>query len=128
MELPRVLGTIWKAVEAATSSGEDKGVATGHSLGNVVVVPLFVASFYFRWNGPTNVSTIGYMCSFVGFGIALFYRMAGRRIGCRLGIGVDNGANLDGPSSLRTRSAVTDRPPGNLTSPHRNTEPDYRFT
>jgi len=101
--LSAVFGAIdWSAIPNNTRA---KSVATTHGIGNVVVVLLFVISFYFRWNDPANVSVIGYVFSFVGFGLALFTGWLGGELVDRLGVGVDTGANLDAPSSLRTSSA-----------------------
>jgi uncharacterized membrane protein len=101
--LAAVFGVIdWAAIPNNTRA---KRIGTTHGIGNVVVVILFAISFYFRWNDPANVSVIGYVCSFVGFGIALVTGWLGGELVDRLGVGVDNGANLDAPSSLRTGSA-----------------------
>src|ERR1043165_4275857 len=101
--LAAVFGLIdWVAIPNNTRA---KSVGMIHGIGNVVVVLLFAISFYFRWNDPANVPVIGYACSFVGFAIALVTGWLGGGLVGRLGVGVDNGANLDAPSSLRSGSA-----------------------
>jgi uncharacterized membrane protein len=101
--LAAIFGLIdWAAIPRHTRA---KSIGTIHGVGNVVVVLLFIGSFYFRWQDPSDVSGIGYGCSFAGFCIALFTGWLGGELVDRLGVGVDDGANLDAPSSLRTRSA-----------------------
>jgi uncharacterized membrane protein len=101
--LSAVFGLIdWVAIPKNTRA---KSVGSIHGVGNVIVVLLFAGSFYFRWQDPTMVPGIGYVCSFLGFGIALFTGWLGGEMVDRLGVGVDNGANLDAPSSLTSDSA-----------------------
>jgi uncharacterized membrane protein len=101
--LAAVFGLVdWLAIPSNTRA---KRVGMIHGVGNVVVVLLFACSFYFRWQDPTLVPTVGYIGSFLGFCIALFTGWLGGELVDRLGVGVDDGANLDAPSSLATRSA-----------------------
>ena len=105
--LAAVFGLIdWLAIPANTRA---KRVGALHGVGNVVVVLLFAGSFYLRWFEPANPPMIGYACSFLGFVFALFTGWLGGELVDRLGVGVDNGAHLDAPSSLTTRS-VRQRP------------------
>ena len=100
--LAAVFGIVdWLAIAKNTRAKRVGGV---HGVGNVIVVLLFAGSFYFRWQDPANVSAVGYACSFLGFCIALFTGWLGGELVDRLGVGVDNGANLDAPSSLTSRS------------------------
>jgi uncharacterized membrane protein len=92
----------WIAIPNNTRA---KRVGAVHGVGNVIVVLLFASSFYLRWPNPTMAATVAYLFSFVGFGIALFTGWLGGELVDRLGVGVDDGANLDAPSSLATRSA-----------------------
>ena len=101
--LSAVFGLIdWMAIPNNTRA---KSVGLTHGIGNVIVVLLFLGSFYFRWPEPANVPPLGYVLSFVGFGIALFTGWLGGELVDRLGVGVDNGANLDAPSSMSSRTA-----------------------
>jgi uncharacterized membrane protein len=101
--LAAIFGLVdWVAIPKNTRA---KSVGAVHGVGNVIVVLLFASSFYFRWQDPGNVSTSGYACSFLGFCIALFTGWLGGELVDRLGVGVDNDANLDAPSSLTSRSA-----------------------
>src|SRR5205085_1382027 len=63
--LAAVFGIVdWLAIAKNTRA---KSVGAIHGVGNVIVVLLFAGSFYFRWQNPANVSTVGYACSFLGF-------------------------------------------------------------
>jgi uncharacterized membrane protein len=101
--LAAIFGLIdWMAIPKATRA---KSVGLMHGVGNAIVVLAFLASFYLRWSYPANPSTLGYLCSFIGFAIALFTGWLGGELVDRLGVGVDTGANLDAPSSLTSGSA-----------------------
>jgi uncharacterized membrane protein len=101
--LAAIFGLIdWMAVPPNTRA---KSLGLTHGVGNVIVVLLFLGSFYFRWADPANVPPFGYVLSFIGFAIALFTGWLGGELVDRLGVGVDNGASLDAPSSLTSRSA-----------------------
>jgi uncharacterized membrane protein len=76
-----------------------------HGLGNVGVVLLFAVSMWFRWDSPANPHTAAYVFSFAGALLALVTGWLGGELVDRLGVGVDNGANLNAPSSLESRSA-----------------------
>ncbi len=100
--LAAIFGLVdWTAIPKNTRA---KSVGAVHGIGNVIVVLLFAGSFYFRWLDPMIVPTVGYACSFLGFCIALFTGWLGGELVDRLGVGVDDGANLDAPSSLKTRT------------------------
>jgi uncharacterized membrane protein len=100
--LAAIFGLIdWLAIPRNTRA---KRVGMIHGAGNVVVVLFFAASFYLRWQNLVNVSPLAYVCSFLGFCIALVTGWLGGELVDRLGVGVDDGANLDAPSSLTTRS------------------------
>jgi uncharacterized membrane protein len=81
-----------------------KSVGLLHGLGNVVVLVLFLASWWFRYNNPGIPpyvpSTLALILSFVGFALAGGTGWLGGELVDRLSVGVDDGANLDAPSSL----------------------------
>jgi uncharacterized membrane protein len=102
--LSAVFGLVdWMAIPRNTRA---KTVGAVHGVGNVVVVLAFLASFYLRWSHPANAPTLAYVCSFAGFVLALATGWLGGELVNRLGVGVDNGAHLNAPSSLSSRSAV----------------------
>lgn len=103
-----VFGVIdWLAIPSGTRA---KAVATWHGLGNVVVVLLFAGSWMARYNALANPDTLALTCSFVGAGLALITGWLGGELVDRLGVGVDNGANLNAESSLKSHRVVH-RPP-----------------
>jgi uncharacterized membrane protein len=89
------------AIPAGTRA---KRVGAMHGVGNVVVVLLFAASWLLRWSDPTTPSTLAYVCSFAGAGLSLATAWMGGELVDRLGVGVDDGAHLDAPSSLGSSS------------------------
>jgi uncharacterized membrane protein len=77
-----------------------------HGLGNVVVVVLFAVSWVLRaargWE-PTPWALVG---SFAAVALAVVTAWMGGEPVERLGIGVDEGASADAPSSLSHRHAA----------------------
>jgi uncharacterized membrane protein len=94
-------GTIdWLAIPSGTRA---KRVGAIHGLGNVAVVGLFGLSWLMRRDAPTAPEALALLLSFAGAGLALFTGWLGGELVDRLAVGVDEGAHLDAPSSLRTR-------------------------
>lgn len=77
-----------------------KRIGAVHGLGNVLVVLLFVASFFLRWTNPAVPPTLAYWCSYIGLCIAMVTGWLGGELVDRLGVGVDPGAHPDAPNSL----------------------------
>ena len=82
-----------------------KSVGLLHGLGNVVVLVLFVASWWLRYNNAGAAiayqpTTAALALSFVGFLLAGGTGWLGGELVDRLSVGVDDGANLDAVSSL----------------------------
>jgi len=92
----------WIAIPSSTRA---KRVGAVHGLANFAVILLFAASWYFRRVSPTTPNTLAFTLSFAGGGLALFGGWLGGELVDRLAIGVDEHANPDAPSSLRTRHA-----------------------
>ncbi len=94
-------GTIdWLAIPPGTRA---KRVGAIHGLGNVVVVALFAFSWLLRRDAPTAPENMALLLSFAGGGLALVTGWLGGELVDRLAVGVDDGAHVDAPSSLRTR-------------------------
>jgi uncharacterized membrane protein len=93
----------WLAVPGGTRA---KRIGTFHGLGNVVVVVLFAASWLLRSHaGGWTPTGLAMLCSFVGIVISGVTGWLGGELVDRLGVGVDDDANLDAPSSLSHRPA-----------------------
>ena len=88
----------WLAIPSDTRA---KSVGAWHGLGNVVVVLLFAGSFMLRWNMPEGLpDTAALTFSFIGVLVALVTGWLGGELVNRLGVGVDDGANLNAANSL----------------------------
>jgi uncharacterized membrane protein len=92
----------WLAIPGGTRA---RGVGAVHGLGNVVVVGLFLVSWLLRRPLPEHPSMLAYVLSFAGAGLSLVTSWLGGELVDRLGVGVDDGAHLDAPSSLSGRPA-----------------------
>ena len=95
-----VFGAIdWWGIPSGTRA---YSIGVLHGLGNVVVVALFAVSWLLRRANPGSPSTVAIVFMIVGAAISLVTGWLGGELVDRLGVGVDDGANLDAPSSLRT--------------------------
>ena len=93
----------WLAIPARTRA---KRIGAIHGLGNVVVLSLFAGSALLRWAEPQNPAGLALALSIGGLCLALVTGWLGGELVDRLGVGVDSGAHLDAPSSLRSRRAA----------------------
>ncbi|HEY8133833.1 MAG TPA: DUF2231 domain-containing protein [Thermoanaerobaculia bacterium] len=99
-----VFGLIdWLGIPSGTRA---KAIGLWHGVGNVVVVGLFIASWYLRQPDPSLPSLTPIVLSAIGVGIALVTGWLGGELVNRLGVGVHEGANVNAPSSLSGRSAT----------------------
>jgi len=97
----------WLAIPAGSRA---KRVGVLHGLGNVVVVVLFAASWLLRVGaGGWHPGVAALVCSFAGIAIAGFTGWLGGELVERLGVGVDEGAGVDAPSSLGGRVTAAGR-------------------
>jgi uncharacterized membrane protein len=71
-----------------------------HGVGNVIVVVLFLASWWLRNGSPDQPPVVALIFSFVGIALAAGTAWLGGELVERLGVGVDDGANVNAPSSL----------------------------
>lgn len=76
-----------------------KRVGMFHGIGNVIVVLLFAASWFLRRDHPANPGTLPIILSAFGAGLGGITAWLGGELVDRLGVGVDDGAHLDAPSS-----------------------------
>jgi uncharacterized membrane protein len=93
----------WAAIPNNTRA---KAIGLWHGGGNVVVLVLFAISWFMRRAGAEAPSTGALVLSFAGLLLALVTGWLGGELVDRLGVGVDDGANLDAPSSLSGRPAI----------------------
>ncbi len=94
-------------------------IGTLHGIGYVVVVALFAAGWLLRRHAPGNPGADALIFSFLGVAIALGTGWLGGELVGRLGIGVDDGAHPNSPSSLSGRPAGENRTIGGFSGPER---------
>jgi uncharacterized membrane protein len=92
----------WVGIPSNTRA---KAVGLWHGGGNVVVVVLFAVSWLLRYDNPASPGALALVFSFVPVVLALVTGWLGGELVDRLGVGVDNGAHPDAPSSLSNRPA-----------------------
>jgi uncharacterized membrane protein len=97
----------WLAIPAGTRA---KRIGLLHGGGNVVVLLLFVLSWLLRRDEPANPEGLAVGLSALGVLLALVTGWLGGELVDRLGVGVDEGANLNAPSSLSGRPAADQAP------------------
>jgi uncharacterized membrane protein len=90
----------WLAIPGGTRA---KRVGALHGLGNVVVLGLYAGGWILRSGAPHAPDSAALTLSFLGGGLALFTGWLGGELVDRLSVGVDDGAHLDAPSSLKAR-------------------------
>jgi uncharacterized membrane protein len=97
--LAAVFGLIdWLAIPSGTRA---KRIGLVHGVGNVVVVGLFALSLWLRALESGYVpSTAALVLAIMGFALGGVTGWLGGELVDRLGVGVDDGAHLDAPSSL----------------------------
>lgn len=76
-----------------------------HGLGNLVVLLLFAASWWLRRDDPRAPALLTHALSFAGGALSGVTGWLGGELVDRLGVGVDDDAHLDAPSSLSGRPA-----------------------
>jgi uncharacterized membrane protein len=77
-----------------------KSVGLLHGGGNVVVLLLFAASWWLRSDDPARPELLASVLAFAGALLSIATGWLGGELVDRLSVGVDDGANLDAPSSL----------------------------
>jgi len=99
-----VFGLIdWFAIPQGTRA---KRIGLFHGGLNILVVLLFIASWGVRRSGAEIPSNTALVLSFVGVSVALVGGWLGGELVDRLGVGIDDGAHLNAPSSLSGRPAT----------------------
>jgi uncharacterized membrane protein len=102
--LAAVFGLIdWFAIPAGTRA---KRIGLWHAAANVIVMILFALSWTLRAPAPANPPVAAVALSVVAAVFALTAAWLGGELVDRLGVGVDDGAHLNSPSSLSHRPAT----------------------
>ena len=96
----------WLSIRPGTRA---RFIGAVHGLGNVVVLALFAGSWLLRRPDVLGPSAAAFGLSTVGLLFALVTGWLGGELVDRLGVGVDEGANVDAPSSLSGRPAGVTR-------------------
>ncbi len=82
-----------------------KTIGAFHGIANVAIVTLFVFSWGIRYGDPDAANGGAILLSGIAVLLALVAGWLGGELVDRLGVGVDDGAHLDAPSSLSGRPA-----------------------
>jgi uncharacterized membrane protein len=91
----------WTKIPAGTRA---KRVGLAHGLGNVVALALFTGAVWIRYNrAALSHDTLSLTLELVAFALLGVTAWLGGELVDRLGVGVDDGANLNAPSSLREK-------------------------
>ena len=98
----------WFAIPSDTRA---KTIGLMHGLGNTVALLLFAGSWWLRYDQPVRPELMASILSFLGAGMAALGGWLGGELVERLGVGVDEGANLNAPSSLSSASASSTKVP-----------------
>jgi hypothetical protein len=93
----------WWAIPRGTRA---KRVGLIHGVGNMIVIGLFILSWVLRRPNPEAPPTGAIVAALAGLVLASFTAWLGGELVDRLGVGVDDGAHLDAPSSLSALPAA----------------------
>jgi uncharacterized membrane protein len=99
----------WFAIPAGTRA---KKIGAVHGLGNVVVLVLFAVSWWLRRDVAQAPGANAITFSFIAVLLGSLTAWLGGELVERLGVGVDPGANVNAPSSLRHSAIETETPRG----------------
>jgi uncharacterized membrane protein len=92
----------WLAIPQGTRA---KTIGAMHGLSNVVALALFAVSWWMRSDVPARPDTTEGVIAYLGLAVAGLGGWLGGELVERLGVGVDDDANLNAPSSLSNESA-----------------------
>lgn len=95
------------AIPAGTRA---RRIGAWHAIGNAIALLAFAQSWVARLAAPDAPPTGAILLSGFGVAVVFFTGWLGGELVDRLGVGVDDGANLDAPSSLRRRRERVELP------------------
>jgi uncharacterized membrane protein len=87
----------WLAIPQGTRA---KTIGAMHGLANVLALAIFATSWWMRNDAPARPDTTEGVIAYLGLAVAGLGGWLGGELVERLGVGVDDGANLDAPNSL----------------------------
>lgn len=87
----------WLGIPGGTRA---KRIGLWHGAGNVLVLGLFAVSWVLRRDTPGDPPTEAIVAGLAGVALTVVTAWLGGELVDRLGVGVDDGAHLDSPSSL----------------------------
>lgn len=90
----------WLAVPPRTRA---KRIGAVHGIGNLFVIVLFAMSWARRGGGDIYLDIYATALAVLGGALALFTGWLGGELVDRLGVGVDTGAHVNAPSSIKSR-------------------------
>jgi uncharacterized membrane protein len=90
----------WAAIPRGTRA---KRVGLAHGVGNVIVLGLFSLSWLLRRPNPSLPPTEAIAAGLVGIVLVTATAWLGAELVSHLGVGVDDGANLDAPTTRSER-------------------------
>lgn len=93
---------------AIPSGTRAKRIGALHGLSGVTVVVLFAVSWLLRFDIPATPQPIALLFSFSGAAILGLAGWLGGELLNRMGVGIDDGAHLDAPSSLTGPAVLGD--------------------
>jgi uncharacterized membrane protein len=93
----------WFAIPQGTRA---KRIGLLHGVGNVIVLALFILSWVLRRSNPEVPPTGAIVAGLLGFGLSAVTGWLGGELVDRMGVGVDDGAHLNSPSSLSALPAT----------------------
>ena len=89
----------WLGIPAGTRA---KRVGAVHGIGNLFVLVLFALSWGMRGN-TGELGTYAFILSILGGALAMFTGWLGGELVDRMGVGVDTGAHVNAPSSIKSK-------------------------
>jgi uncharacterized membrane protein len=110
--LAAIFGLVdWLAIPNKTRAKE---IGLWHGVGNVIVTALFAISWFLRRPTPDHPPATALLLSVIAVGMALVTGWLGGELVDRLGVGVDDGAHVNSPSSLSGRPARQEDSPRDI--------------
>jgi uncharacterized membrane protein len=92
----------WLAIPSGTRA---KTIGATHGIVNVFTLLFFIGSWWMRSDLPERPETFASVLSIIGLATALLGGWLGGELVERLGVSIDDGANLNAPNSLTTSNA-----------------------